>query len=264
MIIEARSDVVYLEGRLVKNLWPTIQAVASLLLRSHSCGIIIDGSRLTECSAEGARTFNDALEYIAHYHARIVVTGLPESAMQIVRQVPGIRSQLPIAASVEEARKSLAFEGSRRAERPSGRSLGDILVPLLGDVSPDTATLLARHLALAEGNKARIHLVYVLEVPRVQPLNAPLPEEEAAASQIMEGAQALLRKEGVNAVTHVSRARDAGDEIVSQAREINANMIVLAYSPGPDSDDQAARVVKTLMNKAPCEVVLNRAAMTVS
>jgi len=137
-------------------------------------------------------------------------------------------------------------------------------VPLLGDVSPDTATLLARHLALAEGNKARIHLVYVLEVPRVQPLNAPLPDEEAAASQIMEGAQALLRKEGVNAVTHVSRARDAGDEIVSQAREINANMIVLAYSPGPDSDDQAARVVKTLMNKAPCEVVLNRAAMTVS
>jgi nucleotide-binding universal stress UspA family protein/anti-anti-sigma regulatory factor len=264
MIIEARDDVVHLEGRLDKNLWPTIQAAASLLLRNHVRGIIIDGTKITGCSPEGARTFSDALEYISRYHARFVVAGLCEEMVQAVRQVPGIRSQLPIAESVEDARKSLHFEGTRRAapQAPARRALSDILVPLIGDVSPDLATLLARHLANAEGNKVRIHLVSVLEVPRVLPLNAPLPDEEEAASLLMEGALAIMRKEGVTAVTHVTRARDAGDEIVNQARELNANMIVLAYAPMADVvDETGARVIGTLMSHAPCEVVINRAAV---
>jgi len=262
MIIEARNDVVLLEGRLQTNLWPTIQAAASLLLRSHAEGIIIDGSKLTECTLEGAGTFGDAMEYITSYNARIVVSGLSDDVIATIRRVPGIRSQLPIASTIDEARSSLQFECARRPITliQSHRVLSDILVPLIGDISAETATLLARHLARAEGNKVRIHLVSVLEVPRLLPLNAPLPEEEAQATRLMEVAQAILRKEGVTALTHATRARDTGDEIVNQARELNANMIVVAYRPAMDGmDELGAQVIKTLMSKSPCEVVLNRA-----
>src|ERR1700709_2224051 len=98
MIIEAREDVVKLEGNLDKNLWPTIQAAANLLLRHHPQGIIVDGSELANCSPEGAKTSRDAMDYIGRYRARIVVCGLPECVMDVIRAVPGVRSRLPVTA----------------------------------------------------------------------------------------------------------------------------------------------------------------------
>lgn len=112
MIIEAREDVVQLEGELDKNLWPTIQAAANLLLRHHVEGIIVDGSGLTGCSAEGAKTFRDAMDYIARYRARIVVCALPENVLESIRAVPGVRSRLPVTATLEEARASLKLSGA--------------------------------------------------------------------------------------------------------------------------------------------------------
>jgi len=175
MIIEAREDVVRLEGALDKNLWPTIQAAANLLLRHHMEGIIVDGSELTECSAEGAKTFRDAMDYIERYRARIVVCNLPECVEDVVRAVPGVRSRLPIAETLEEARASLRLAGPMPSRAVAGRPPLEILVPLLSGDSA-AATTLACRLASAEGDgrKARLHLAYVLEVPRC-PNRKPKP-----------------------------------------------------------------------------------------
>jgi anti-anti-sigma regulatory factor len=164
MIIEARNDVVALEGSLDKNLWPTIQAAANLLLRQHTQGIIIDGSALTGCSPEGAKTFRDAMDYIERYRARIVVAQLPDPVMEILQGVPGVRSRLPISATIEEARASLhlARTNAGRGLESGGRALQDILVPLLRADNPETATMLACRLAKAEGQKTRVHLAYFL------------------------------------------------------------------------------------------------------
>ena len=132
MIIEAREDVVKLEGRLDKNLWPTIQAAANLLLRHHLEGIIVDGGALTGCSPEGAKTFRDAMDYIERYRARIVVCALPENVMGCIRATPGVRSRLPVTETLEEARASLKLSGPGGVRAGGGQSAPqNILVPLL-------------------------------------------------------------------------------------------------------------------------------------
>lgn len=260
MIIEARSDVVRLEGALDKNLWPTIEAAANLLLRSHSSGIIVDGSGLTGCSPEGAKTFRDAQDYIERHKARIVVAGLPESVMDVVRATPGIRSRLPMAASVDDARASLQLHRPGPPE-PADAATGGILVPLLRADSPEAATALACRLAKAVTPKARLHLLYVLDVPRNLPLNAPLPDEEAAAARVLDAAEAVARREGVGAARHVARTREAGEEIVHQATELGVARIVLAYAPSADpSDDLMTRISRFVFDRAPCEVILNKIA----
>ena len=241
MIIEARGDVVKLEGALEKNYWPTIQAAANLLLRQHPQGILLDGSEIRSINPAGAKTFGDAMDYIERYKARIVVCSLPEPVMEAARTVPGVRSRLPVAGTLEEGRRSLALSRAGAA-RPSGRrrTLQDILVPLLRAEDPETTATLACRLAKPEGQAAHLHLAYILEVPRHLPLNAPLPEEEATAGQALDAAEDWVRRQGLTPVPHVRRARDAGEEIVQQATELGVNIIVLAYSPAPDEDDSHA------------------------
>jgi len=262
MIIEAREDVVRLEGALDKNLWPTIQAAANLLLRHHIEGIIVDGGGLTGCSPEGAKTFRDAMDYIERYRARIVVCDLPECVMDVVRAVPGVRSRLPIADTLEEARASLRLAGPGQSRALAGNHPPlEILVPLLSGDNPTATTALACRLASAKGDgrKARLHLAYVLEIPRHLPLTAPFPEEEAAAGKALDEAVRSALCEGVHAEPLVTRARDVGEEIVTRAAALNASLIVLCYLPTDDpGETRLANVTRTVLNRAPCEVILNK------
>ena len=260
MIIEAREDVVKLEGGLDKNLWPTIQAAANLLLRHHVEGIIVDGGSLTECSSEGAKTFRDAMDYIERYRARIVVCALPENVMECIRSTPGVRSRLPVTATLEEARASLKLSGPGGLRASTGSRPRNILVPFLSPDRPEAAGALACRLAKADpSQKSSLHLTYILEVPRHLPLSAPLPEEEAAATRTLDAAAAAVRCEGVLGEPRVTRARDAGEEIVHQAETLGASVIVLAYRPSDDpSDTLMERVTRTVLDRAPCEVVLNK------
>ena len=266
MIIEAREDVVQLEGELDKNLWPTIQAAANLLLRHHAEGIIVDGSGLTGCSAEGAKTFRDAMDYIARYRARIVVCALPENVSESIRAVPGVRSRLPVTATLEEARASLKLCGPNGTRANGGANAPqNILVPLLRPEHTEAASALACRFAKAVSGdgtqKSRLHLAYILEVPRHLPLTAPLPEEEALASKALAAAADAARCVGVTASPIVTRTRDAGEEIVTQAAALEASLIVLAYQKSDDPADMLMqRVSRTVIDRAPCEVILNKQA----
>jgi hypothetical protein len=260
MIIEARGDVVKLEGALEKNYWPTVQAAANLLLRQNPHGILVDGGELTSITPEGARTFSAAMDYIERYKARIVVCRLPDPVMAAIRAIPGVRSRLPVAATMEEARASLSLSRSGGIARGTDerRVLRNIMVPLLSADAPAQAATLACRLAEAEGHEARLHLAYVLEVPRHLPLTAPLPEEESQARGILKSAEETVRRHQLTPVSHVLRARDVGEEIIHQADILGANMIVLAYEPSFDPDDPILQIFKTVMDRAPCEVVLHK------
>jgi len=260
MIIEAREDVVTLSGKLEKNLWPTIQAAANLLLRQHTQGIIVDGSGLTDCSPEGAKTFRDAMDFIERYRARIVVCRLPDTVMEVIRSVPGVRSRLPMTDSVDEARASLKLARSQAA--PKVALLCDVLVPLLGAVAADAPAALACRLARADSPKANVHLLYILEIPRHLPLTAPLPEEEALAAEALAVAERRVRQEGMNAHPTVTRARDASEEILRQAEQLKANMIVFAYAPDARNEGHAEATIRAVLERASCEVILNKGAGT--
>jgi anti-anti-sigma regulatory factor len=111
MIIHENGDVIALKGSLDTNQWPALRSVVSLRLKEHPSGVILDGSSLTDITEAGAHTFLDASNFIQAHHARVVVSGLPDNILEAIRRIPGVRSQLPLASSVEEARASLAVGG---------------------------------------------------------------------------------------------------------------------------------------------------------
>src|ERR1051325_11176998 len=101
MIVSSHSDSVLLRGALHRNEWLTIKALAKLHLQQHSQGILIDCTGLTDVSADGAKTFLEAMHDIQSEGARIIVVNLPDNVLDMIRSVPGVRSQLPIARSIE-------------------------------------------------------------------------------------------------------------------------------------------------------------------
>ena len=262
MIIETRDDVVQLSGSLHKNQWMTIKAAANLLLRDYPQGIIIDCGHLTDISENGAKTFLEAMRDIEAARARIIVANLPMTMLAVCNTVPGVRSQLPIAESVEAARASL-----RVHHRPLGpTAVGDparrgasILVPLLADLDLTYgATLAAR---LVRAGRGEVHLVYFLEVARTLPLNAPLPEAEKAAQDTLMLAVPLARQYNVTAAEHVERVRDATEGILAAVKTLQADTVVLGATSEPvgaEGHDKFHHIVDTLLHRAPVEVVIGR------
>lgn len=107
MIIEARDDTLYFSGSFYENHWPTLEGAVRYLLRNHPKGIIVDCSQMRLGAEEGIRTFIEVLRNAAKQRWRVLFVNLPEELSQRIPTIPGLRSGLPIAASVEEARRSL-------------------------------------------------------------------------------------------------------------------------------------------------------------
>lgn len=260
MIITSENEVLKLSGSLVKNQWMTIRAAADLLLTEHPEGIIIDCRELTNVSEAGARTFLDAVRHIEAAGARIVVCNLPDNVLQVIRSVPGVRSQLPIASSLEEARASLQLSG---AAATNGREeAGGIVVPLMAGLDGDYAVAIA---ALpAHALRLTVYLVYLLVVGRSLPLNTPLSEEEAEANQLLEQAEQVARRHNLTAVRRVERVRDAEEGILHVIRSYGASHVVLGavVDHSESEDDRIHSLVDALLLRAPCNVLIGRRSPT--
>jgi anti-anti-sigma regulatory factor len=261
MIIETRGDVVRLSGTLHKNQWLTIRAAAGMLLQEHPQGIIVDCSQLQDISEEGAKTFLEAMRDIEAAKTRIIVVNLPENVLRVLKTVPGVRSQLPIASSIEEARASLGMHRptaiAQGAPAPAGVSV--ILVLLLSGVDLSYGADLAARLARA--GRAEIRLTYLLEVTRTLPLNAPLVEQEKEAQESLARAMQYIRQYNLNAISHVERVRDAVDGALATIKLHRATQVVVGASShsGEHGDhDRFDEVVDALLHRATCEVIVGR------
>ena len=107
MIVESYEDVIVISGALRSNFWETIHTAISLMLKRHPTGVILDCSGITEVNTAGADTFRDVMSFIHDQDARVIVTAVPPQVMEVLRTVPEVRSQLAVAKTVEEARRSL-------------------------------------------------------------------------------------------------------------------------------------------------------------
>ena len=107
MIIEAKEDTLYLSGAFNENHWPTLEGAVLYLLRNHPRGIIVECSQMTAVAENGVRTFLEVLRQAGKQGWRVLFVNVPDGVSEQIRTTPGLRSQLPIAGSVEEARRSL-------------------------------------------------------------------------------------------------------------------------------------------------------------
>ncbi len=100
-----------------------------------------------------------------------------------------------------------------------------IVAPVVRSAESEEALVAAARLAAERG--ATIVIVHVLEVPLDRPLDAPMPEEEEEANELLDEAQALVESYAVRSVGRLIRARSAGRAIVEEAERRQAELIVL-------------------------------------
>jgi anti-anti-sigma regulatory factor len=254
MIVYSKDDTVKLSGALVRNQWLTIKAAAMVLLKEHPAGILIDGGELQTVSEDGARTFLDAVKDIESAGARIVVCNLPESVLSVLKTVPGVRSQIAHSMSVGEARDSLRSTGSCSDTVPAEA----VIVPLLTGTDTSTAIRLAAVAGRERG--VPIGIVTFVVVPRQLPLGAPQPEMEAEAQQLAAEGVAAARRSGVPCAVHLERVRDRNDGLLAVLTQYKARVVVVALRRPQNDDETHLDFVDVLIRKAPCDVLIARAA----
>lgn len=259
MIVTTKDNIVRLTGSLVKNQWLTIKAAANLLLKTHPEGIIIDCAALDHVTEEGARTFLDALRDIQSAGARIVVCNLPDDVLRVIRSVPGVRSQLPIARSLEEARASLELsEPAAVAGNGRGEKSGSIIIPILSGLDLEHALTIA--IRVSRDLKAPVHLVYLLEVSRNLPLTSPLPEQEEAATKVLQDATQRARKLGISPLASIERVRDPEEGLLQVLRTLKAVCVVAGGFASRSEDARFFEIADLLLRRAPCSVLVGRKA----
>ena len=80
---------------------------------------------------------------------------------------------------------------------------------------------------IAKRSKARIHLLYVIEVPRTIALDATLEGELQRAEQALEQAERVAEGHGINVTGELVQARQAGHAIVDEAVERGVDVVIL-------------------------------------
>lgn len=130
-----------------------------------------------------------------------------------------------------------------------------ILVPLVADEESETAVALAAELAGEYGST--ITAVVVIEVPPALPLEAHMFEEEAAAKRALEDARAIASMRGVRVRARILRARVAGEAIVDEAEDAEADVIVLRAPRSGRRWRMFGRTVDHVLKHAPCRVMVD-------
>jgi nucleotide-binding universal stress UspA family protein len=143
-----------------------------------------------------------------------------------------------------------------KARRAVG-AIKKILVPTSGTPYSERGIELACR--LGEEQKAEIYLVNVLEVPRTLPLEAPLPDAEAKAEDIVKRGEEIVSLRGLPVKGEVKRGRVAGEEIIRAAKDWEADLIVMGIRPQVTmAQDILGRDSGLILRRAPCEVILDK------
>jgi nucleotide-binding universal stress UspA family protein len=147
-------------------------------------------------------------------------------------------------------------QAAAKARRAAG-AIKKILVPTSGTLYSERGIELACRLGGEQ--KAEIYLVTVLEVPRTLPLEAPMPEAEVQAKDIIKRGEEIVSLRGLPAKGEVKRGRVVGEEIIRAAKDWEADLIVMGIrSEIRMAQEILGRTSDLVLRRAPCEVILNK------
>ncbi len=138
-------------------------------------------------------------------------------------------------------------------------TITSILVPVDGTSACHQALAVAAD--IAKRARARIHLLYVIEVPRTIALDATLEGELQRAEQVLERAERLAEGHGINITGELVQARQAGHAIVDEAVERGVDVVILGIGYNqPYGRFELGRDAQYVLEHASAQVWLIRAA----
>jgi len=127
----------------------------------------------------------------------------------------------------------------------------DSVVVAFDETGYDPAVM-ATAARLAARRRRGIHVLVTIAVPASSPIDAVLPEQEAAAQSIIEEAKVQVGRR-VSGHWDKVRAGQTGRRIVDEARVVHAEAIVM---PMARSGGGFARALETVLRERPCRVII--------
>jgi basic amino acid/polyamine antiporter, APA family len=131
----------------------------------------------------------------------------------------------------------------------------DAILVAFDQQTPFSEETVATAAKLASRRRRGIHVISLVEVPSSLSLDAPLPEQEAAAQAKIERAKLIGGGMRVSGHVHKVRPNQAGRAIFEEARTARATAIVmgLRYRNGVPL---YTKTLQTVLAKRPCRVIV--------
>jgi nucleotide-binding universal stress UspA family protein len=136
-----------------------------------------------------------------------------------------------------------------------------ILVTVSGKEADTEVVKLA--CGLAKKPKAKIYVVYVIEVKRSLPLDAVIESEIHRAEEALAHAEDIASDKDYEVETDLIQGRDAGPAIVDEAMDKEVDLILMGFTYKKRFGVfNLGRVIPYVLEEAPCRVLLYREPMT--
>lgn len=260
--------MIVLTGALRSNFWEAIHTAVSLTLKRHPTGVIIDCSGITEMTSDGGETFHDAIDFVnEHDHARIVVAAVPAHILEVLRSVREVRSQLPIAETVEDARRSLDLLVDDEEDVPKKKKKKRDLATrqydrtIVAILSGDESDIELMHVTkeFVSTLPAKVVLLYPIVVPRDLPLQAPMPKIEQRAVEAIDMSKTRMKEYKTAYEVRLERTRDLPTLIHDVSEEVDAARVMFAFSRrSPEKIEEGMKLLQHIMQKVTRPIVVVR------
>ena len=122
------------------------------------------------------------------------------------------------------------------------------------DVDQFTPQIIATAKRLAARSGRGIYVLVTINVPQASPLDAELPEREAAAASVIQHARLLAGRRCAGRVVKI-RAGQGGRVIINEARTTHSQAIVLRLPPRTGTTI-FGKTVETVLAERPCRVII--------
>lgn len=138
--------------------------------------------------------------------------------------------------------------------------LRDVLVPVSG--TPVSYEALSLACTLARRNKGKVYAVYVIEVARALALDAEMVPEAQRAEDVLVRSEEIAAELDYKIEGEILQARDTGHAIVDEAIERDVSAVILGVGyDRPLGEFELGRTARYVVEHAPCQVILLRAAV---
>lgn len=105
---------------------------------------------------------------------------------------------------------------------------------------------------------ASLTLVHVIELPAATPLDAAVPELEAAGKKILAAAARVARRSRMKVETLLLRARSAGQALVDECKERRIELAVVGYHRNRTLGELLLGTTHQYLAKhAPCQLLMS-------
>jgi nucleotide-binding universal stress UspA family protein len=135
--------------------------------------------------------------------------------------------------------------------------LDKILVAARGNGADQVAVELA--CKIGKKSKAKIFIVYVIEVNRSLPVDATIKPDMELAEKVLLEAEEYAQENDFDVETEIMQARDVGPAIIEVARQQNVDIIIMSMNYKKRFGSfTMGNAVPHVLEEAPCRVLICR------